>query len=127
MVLIGPPGSGKSTFARELIRAGKITADSVISSDSIGEELFGPGFSSERDPQIFAERDRRLRRLLGGGNVAFADSTNVTPAARERLLRLAAEANVSASALRFPVPAERLASKIVIARNRSRRSRGTTH
>jgi predicted kinase len=106
IVLIGPPGAGKSTFAAELIADGQIDRDAVISSDSIAEGLFGPNYDSGRDPEIFGERDGRLRERLARGEVVVADSTNVRPHARKRLLELAREAEVPATALRFRVTLE---------------------
>jgi predicted kinase len=101
IVLIGPPGAGKSSFAAELVRRGSIEAGAVISSDAIASELFGVS-DPRHDPVTFGERDRRLLARLSRGQVALADSTNVRPAARRRLLELAHRARVPATALRFP-------------------------
>ena len=53
IVLIGPPGVGKSSFADALVEAGSVDPDDVVSSDSIAEKLFGPGYDTSRDPEIF--------------------------------------------------------------------------
>jgi len=101
IVLIGPPGAGKSSFAAELVHRSSIEAGAVISSDAIATELFGV-YDPRYDPIVFGERDRRLLARLRCGQVAFADSTNVRPEARRRLIDLARQAEVPASALRFP-------------------------
>jgi hypothetical protein len=41
MVLIVPLGTGKSSFAAELVRLGSVEASPVVSSDAIATELFG--------------------------------------------------------------------------------------
>ena len=41
MVLIVPPGTGKSSFAAELVRLGRVEASAVVSSDASATELFG--------------------------------------------------------------------------------------
>jgi predicted kinase len=104
IVLIGAPGAGKSTFAAQLVGAGQIDSEGVISSDSIAEELFGPDYGPAADPEIFVERDRRLRVRLAARKTAIADSTNVTAGAQRRLISLARSAGSPASALRFPLP-----------------------
>lgn len=103
VVLIGPPGSGKTSFAKALLISGAFdSAGSIVSSDEIGEELFGHDFDpEEHDDVVFAIRDTRLRSLLRHGKIAIADSTNVAQQARERLVRLANEEGVSVTALRF--------------------------
>ena len=39
IVLIGPPGAGKSRFAEELVRRGVVDSPAVISSDCIATDL----------------------------------------------------------------------------------------
>jgi predicted kinase len=107
IVLIGPPGAGKSTFADEFVRRGAVEPGAVISSDAIATELFG-GHHPDDDGVIFGERDRRILARLQRGQVAIADSTNVRPEARQRLIGLARKAKVPASALRFSMSLQTL-------------------
>jgi predicted kinase len=106
IVLIGPPGAGKSSFADALVEAGSVDPDDVVSSDSIAEMLFGPDYDSSRDPEIFGERNRRVREQLAAGRPVVADSTNVTRAARLGLLSLSRAAGRPATAIRFVLPLE---------------------
>ncbi|MFE2347860.1 AAA family ATPase [Kitasatospora cineracea] len=105
VVLVGPPAAGKTSFVRELVAGGRIDAGAVVSSDEIRAELFGsaPGGadSDAADARIFEERDRRIAARLAAGNSAVAESTNVTPQARARLLDLAGRFGVPVTVLRF--------------------------
>ena len=106
-MLIGPPGAGKSTFADELVRCATVHPGAVILSDAIAAELFERHRPND-DGVIFGDRDRRVIARLQQGQVAIADSTNVRPEARQRLIRLAREASVPVSALRFSVSLQTL-------------------
>ncbi|MFE2964432.1 AAA family ATPase [Streptomyces sp. NPDC059340] len=89
----------------ELVNQGKIDSDAVVSSDDIRTELFGPGVagadSGSTEPQVFDERDRRIIDRLAAGRIAVAESTNVTPQARERLAAIAERFNAPVTMLRF--------------------------
>jgi predicted kinase len=41
VLLVGPPASGKSSFARALIELGRLDAGGVVSCDAVRGELFG--------------------------------------------------------------------------------------
>jgi predicted kinase len=71
VVLVGPPASGKTSFARALIARRQIDTETVVSSDDIRAEL------------------------------AIAESTNVTRQARARLLTIARRFNTPVTMLRF--------------------------
>jgi predicted kinase len=102
VVLVGPPASGKSTFAAELVRQGKIDRAAVVSSDDIAVDMFGPAVDRDTaDPQIFAERDRRVAERLRAGLTAVVDATNVQPAARSRLTGIAQRFDAPVVVLRF--------------------------
>ncbi|MEU2246598.1 ATP-binding protein [Streptomyces sp. NPDC019224] len=105
VVLVGPPASGKTSFVRALIARRQIDAKDVVSSDEIRAELFGtspaPAESDTADAQIFEERDRRIAARLAAGHSAVAESTNVTPRARARLVTLAKRFNAPVTMLRF--------------------------
>lgn len=95
-VLIGLPGCGKSTIAKEI---SNLTDAEVFSSDSIRKELFGSeamqysndylkekGFTALSDNQkrnicnnaVFAELNNRIRNCLSSGSNAVYDATNLT-------------------------------------------------
>ncbi|MFG3644696.1 AAA family ATPase [Micromonospora sp. NPDC047762] len=105
VLLVGPPASGKSSFLRALIALGQIDADAVVSSDEIRAEFFGSSptdvDSEAADARIFEERDRRIVARLAAGRTAVAESTNVTPQARARLIAIARRFNAPVTMLRF--------------------------
>lgn len=105
VVLVGPPASGKTSFVRALIERRQIDAETVVSSDEIRAELFGvPPAETDVDvvdARVFEERDRRIVARLAAGRSAVAESTNVTPQARARLLAIARRFNAPVTMLRF--------------------------
>lgn len=107
VVLVGPPASGKTSFVRALVERGQIEAEAVVSSDEIRAQLFGAAGSPEltdsdtADARIFEERDRRIAARLAAGRSVIAESTNVTPEARARLVALARRFDAPVTALRF--------------------------
>ncbi|MGY3681126.1 AAA family ATPase [Streptomyces sp. TE33382] len=106
VVLVGPPASGKTTFVRELVAQGSLEPDAVVSSDDIRAEFFGgevaDAVSDTADARVFDERDRRITDRLAAGRTAVAESTNVTPRARARLVAIAGRFCVPVTVLRFP-------------------------
>ncbi|WP_030944508.1 ATP-binding protein [Streptomyces sp. NRRL S-646] len=105
VLLVGPPASGKTSFVRALIAHGQIDEDAVVSSDEIRTELLGTS-PTDADPdaadaRIFEERDRRIVARLAAGQTAVAESTNVTPQARTRLIAIARRFNAPVTMLRF--------------------------
>ncbi|SCE45259.1 AAA domain-containing protein [Streptomyces sp. Termitarium-T10T-6] len=105
VVLVGPPASGKTSFVRALVERRQIEAEAVVSSDAIRAELFGvsaePADTDAADARIFEERDRRIVARLADGLSVIAESTNVTPRARERLIGLARRFDAPVTVLRF--------------------------
>ncbi|WP_223206329.1 ATP-binding protein [Streptomyces xanthii] len=105
VVLVGPPASGKTSFVQALIARGQIDASAVVSSDEIRAELYGASpaeaESDAADSRIFEERDRRIVARLSIGRSAVAESTNVTPQARARLIAIARRFNTPVTMLRF--------------------------
>ncbi|MEU9456839.1 ATP-binding protein [Streptomyces sp. NPDC048277] len=105
VLLVGPPASGKTSFVRALIAHGRIDEGAVVSSDEIRAELLGtsPGdvAPDAADARIFEERDRRIAARLAAGHTAVAESTNVTPQARTRLIAIARRFHAPVTMLRF--------------------------
>ncbi|MFI8362232.1 AAA family ATPase [Streptomyces sp. NPDC085612] len=105
VVLVGPPASGKTSFVPALVEGRQIAKEAVVSSDEIRAELFGASpahaTSDTADAEIFKERDRRIDARLASGRTAVAESTNVTPQARARLVDIARRFDVPVTMLRF--------------------------
>lgn len=78
--------------------------------------MFGPTVDRNlADPQIFAERDRRVVERLRAGLTAVADATNILPEARARLASIAPAIRCPVVVLRFGQP-----EVVLIAQNAER-------
>ncbi|MET1004772.1 MAG: ATP-binding protein, partial [Propionibacteriaceae bacterium] len=115
LLLVGPPAAGKSTFASELVRLGRIDAAGVVSCDAIRVAMAGGAVRVSDDPAIFAEMDRRVGARLAAGLPVIVDATNVTVAGRARMLAHARTHRRPSTALRFPVD-----EGVLLARNAAR-------
>jgi predicted kinase len=97
VVLVGLPGSGKSTYAEKF--AG------VISSDEIRRLLCDDPTNQNIHPQTFAMLRRLLRaRLELGRPVTYVDATNLTRAARRPYIKIAELFGCDVDAVFFDVP-----------------------
>ncbi|HKU18766.1 MAG TPA: ATP-binding protein [Candidatus Saccharimonadales bacterium] len=90
ILLVGPPASGKSTFAQKLLVHYGLDQGAYISNDAIAKDMFDVTVDrGDKDGEIFAEQDRRIAERLANGRVAIVDATNVKPEARQRLIAIA--------------------------------------
>ena len=84
IMLIGLPGSGKSTYAEKLAAVDKVTK--YISSDKIRGELYGDE-SIQGDPnKVFQLMQRRVKQYLSEGYDVIYDATNVTRKNRKGII-----------------------------------------
>lgn len=99
IILCGLPGSGKSTYAEELIKheylidfetERVIRPECVIHSfDAIRKELFGDaGFQGDNN-RVFETMHKRTREDLRAGKTVIYDATNITRKARRGAINLA--------------------------------------
>ncbi len=84
IMLVGLPGAGKSTFAKEL--ATKETAV-ILSSDALKEELFSGSYEEKNDPIVFHELYTRAFRNITKGINVILDATNVKSETRVAALK----------------------------------------
>lgn len=83
-VMIGPAGSGKTTFANAM------KGVDVISTDQLRKEMFGDEAVQNEGHRVFSAAYHLMRMWLNMGlNVVF-DATNTTTKAREEIIRHAA-------------------------------------
>lgn len=84
IMLVGLPGSGKSTYAKELSK--RINAK-ICSSDAIREELTGDINSQNNNEEVFKLLHKRIKEhLLNGENVIY-DATNINSKRRRAFLQ----------------------------------------
>jgi predicted kinase len=94
IVLVGPPGSGKTTWTR---RNGRGAVH--VSQDGLIDAITPHGFDHIYRPVYREAEDAVARAGLRAGHTVIVDRTNRTREHRERWLRLAREESCSAVAL----------------------------
>jgi predicted kinase len=94
IVLVGPPGSGKTTWAR---RNGRGTVH--VSQDGLIDAITPDGFDHVYRPVYREAEDAVARAALQNGHTVVVDRTNRTHAHRQRWLQMAREAQCPAVAL----------------------------
>jgi predicted kinase len=100
-VLIGLPGSGKSTWAR--MNAARLKAV-VVSSDELRAEFANRGRNPLQGDAIFAEVERRARAELQSNHTVILDATHFLRKYRAYAIRLAREVGAYRIAVWFDVP-----------------------
>ena len=79
IMLVGLPGSGKSTFAKEL---GYI----IFSSDELRKELWGNENIQGNNEELFKELHNRIKVALNNGEDCIYDATNINAKRRKAFL-----------------------------------------
>ena len=101
VILLGPPGCGKSTFAQRRFRETE-----VVSSDECRRLVSDDAADQSATPQAFAVFHAIVRGRLSLGRLTVADATNVRTASRERLRAEAAHLGAPVVVLVLDVPLE---------------------
>jgi predicted kinase len=101
IVLVGPPGSGKSTWAGRN-RRGAVH----VSQDDLIDAITPGGFNHVYRPIYRQAEDAIARAALHAGHTVIVDRTNRTRAHRERWLTLAREESCPAIAIVMSTPEE---------------------
>ena len=113
VALVGPAGSGKSTFASR-----HFAQDEVLASDAM-RAIVGRGESDQAaSRRAFAALHRQLEQRLRDRKLTVVDATNVEGHARRALLQRARVAGVRAIAIVLD-----LSPDVVLGRNDARRGR----
>ena len=108
VVLVGPPGSGKSTWAR---RNGRGAIH--VSQDGLIDAISPDGFEHVYRPIYAAAEDALARAALQSGHTVIVDRTNRTREHRRRWLELAWEVGC-------PVVAVVMTASAALCRSRNR-------
>jgi predicted kinase len=115
VLLVGPPGAGKSTLAAALVAAGEVAADDVLCADTQRQRLTGDALDTSRDRNVWARLRRDLDTRLADGRTTVVDATNLFPRRRARHLAVARTRRRPVVAIRFDEPLE-----VLLARNGAR-------
>jgi predicted kinase len=102
VLLVGPAGAGKSTWA-----ADQFELDEILSSDAIRAQVAGDAADQSATADTFKVLHLIARARLRRGLLTVVDATNLTEGARRALLRLARGAGRPALAVAFETSLER--------------------
>ena len=103
IVMVGIPGSGKSTYVTELAEQGY----AIINPDNIRVEITGDMADQSRNAEVWREANGRLLRLLGEGRNVVLDATNVDPVRRKELLDMVRESGVDVDIKAYVKPVDK--------------------
>lgn len=106
-IVVGIPGSGKSTIAKRFLQYGVVHA--IHSSDAIRNELWGsedvrPETIRVDNEQVFSLLAERVNSDLVAGRTPLIDATNLHPLDRSVYWNLASEHGVPTYAVVLDVP-----------------------
>ena len=101
IVIVGPPGSGKTTWARRNCHGAV-----HVSQDDLIDAITPAGFDHVYRPVYREAEDAIARAALRAGHRVIVDRTNRTRAHRERWLRIAREVPCPAVAIVMSTPSE---------------------
>ena len=84
ILLVGMPGSGKTTYAKEYIK--KDSNIIHLSSDSIRAELYGDEAIQGNPAEVFSLMQKRALEALNEGHDVVYDATNITRKDRQGII-----------------------------------------
>ncbi|HEY9665526.1 MAG TPA: ATP-binding protein [Coleofasciculaceae cyanobacterium] len=90
--LIGPPSSGKSTVAKQLVQL--IPSAQIVSTDTIRALLFGDERIQGEWSLIEKTAVQQIQNALSAGRPVIYDATNAKPEWRRAMLKLVSADNV---------------------------------
>ncbi len=88
IMMIGVPGSGKSTIARKLATKENTV---IVSSDDIREFYFGGEYSKETNRDVFLYAEMLIHEALRNGQDIIFDATNLSKKYRKNYIDMVKE------------------------------------
>lgn len=85
-ILIGVPGSGKSTYAEELFQKSE-RGIALVSSDQIRKSLYGNESCQDNPKKVFSIAHQAIKDMLASGRDVIFDATNIYAKDRMDLIR----------------------------------------
>ncbi|MBA3855539.1 MAG: hypothetical protein C0507_01400 [Cyanobacteria bacterium PR.3.49] len=82
ILLIGVPGSGKTTLAAKIAQKGF----TILNADSIRQELYGDAGEQGEPEAVFKIFFERMEKLMEQGTDLIIDNTNANPKHRKQIL-----------------------------------------
>lgn len=113
IVMMGIPGSGKSTHAKKMLATDQI--HNVICPDDIREELTGDAANQNRNQEVFEIAHERLRSALERDEGVVFDATNLTYKAQDAIRNVCEPFNATMELHIMCVPYE-----VCVERNKAR-------
>lgn len=86
ILLVGIPGSGKTTYSKEYIKSNSHTIH--LSSDSIRAELYGDESIQGNPTEVFSLMQKRAVEALNEGYDVIYDATNITRRDRASIISI---------------------------------------
>ena len=110
VVMVGPPGTGKSHFVREVVRRVPAT---IVQSDSIRRRMFKhPEYTPDENRKVFFVAHTRAEQLLKKGRSVIFDATNIHEWARRGLYEIAERTGARLLIARTIAPDEVVAERL---------------
>ena len=113
VMLVGPSGAGKTTFARS-----RFSATEVVSSDDCRALVSDDDGNMAATPAAFRVLQAIVRERLRAGRLVVVDATNVKHASRRPLIAMARKLRRRSVAIVFAVPIDVCLSRIDLRRER---------
>ncbi len=105
IILVGPPGSGKSTWGKKFASDNNIE---YVSTDSIRAEIGSGEADQSVSAAAFGIARNRVSTALNAGKNAMIDATNCNKKARRDWINIGRGAGAYVIAVAFEVPKEEL-------------------
>ena len=102
-ILVGIPASGKSTYAKEILKDENTI---ILSSDVLREELLGDKSCQTNNELVFSTLYKRAKEYLNNGKNVVIDATNINMKDRRRTLSNFQGMKIERIAIVFATPFE---------------------